>query len=80
MKIISVGEGKAMLQRNKRKGLRLKVRISSPYPYNNEPPSCSECYLNTKFKDNDWNWCIRECKNFERVTGTRHFLFERDED
>ena len=69
IEIKSSGERKAELIRNKRRGLKLKVRID---PSHTEI-YCECCSLN-------FEGCLYLCKDFERVTGTRHFWFERDED
>ena len=73
LKIIPDGEGKAKLTRNKRGGLRLKVCID----FSHTSSFCAMCYLGKGEMFDDW--CVDECKEFERVTGTRKFWFERDE-
>ena len=61
-----------ILQRNKRKGLRLRVVI------NNDPsiPSsyCERCYFRCD------NYCLNPCDKFKEVVGTFRFYFRRDED
>ena len=66
------GERKAKLTRNKRGGLRLKVCIEFSYT-----TCCARCYLGRSEMFN--NWCVDECKEFEWVTGTPQFWFERDD-
>lgn len=69
IEIKSRGEGKAELIRNKRRGLKLKVRIKSI----TTESYCKYCTLNPEN-------CLFLCLNFEKVTGTGSFWFERDED
>lgn len=69
IEIKSRGEGKAELIRNKRRGLKLKVQINLSHTGS----YCECCALNS-------GDCLYLCQEFERVTGTRKFWFERDED
>jgi hypothetical protein len=72
IRIIPNGEGKAKLTRNKRGGLRLKVCIDPSHIGS----FCARCCLGKgeMFDDS----CVDGCKEFERVTGTRRFWFERN--
>jgi len=73
IKIIPNGEGKAKLIRNKRSGLKLKVHIDLAH----EGSYCNNCFigsLNIDFPA----YCLELCRDFEQVTGTRRFWFERD--
>lgn len=72
MRIIPDGEGKAKLLRNKRGRLRLKVCID----FSHTGSFCARCCLGKSGMFNDW--CVYECKEFERVTGTGKFWFEKD--
>ena len=74
MKIIPNGEGGAILRRNKRGGIRLRVHIDPSYP----GPFCPRCFCLKHF-GGDTEECLYECKEFERETGTRKFWFEKDE-
>jgi len=69
MKIKSRGKEKAELIRNKRRGIKLRVRINPSHT----DSFCKYCSLN-------FEGCLYLCQEFERVTGTRKFWFERDED
>ena len=69
IEIKSRGEGKAEFIRNKRRGLKLKVRINLSHTGS----YCECCSLH-------FGGCLDLCRDFERVTGTRKFWFERDED
>ena len=72
MRIIPDGEGKAKLLRNKRGGLRLKMCID----FSHTGSFCARCCLGNGGMFNDW--CVDECKEFEQVTGTGKFWFEKD--
>ena len=73
LKLIPTQEGKAKLTRNKRGGLRLKVCID----FSHTGSFCARCCLGRREMFDDW--CVDECKEFERVTGTRKFWFEKDD-
>jgi hypothetical protein len=75
LRIIPVGKNRAKLLRNKRGGVRLKVCIRP----DRAGLFCNKCWLNDKFGDY-YDCGVNEvCREFERVTGTRKFWFERDE-
>jgi hypothetical protein len=76
IEIKSRGEGKAELIRNKRRGLRLKVCFSFS---SSGRGYCERCYFIRRKEIFD-ELCLSLCYDFERVTGTRKFWFERDED
>jgi hypothetical protein len=73
LELMPTGEGRAKIVRNKRGGVRLKVVIDSSL----DGSYCRRCWININKGDED---CVYMCKNFELVTGTRKFWFERDED
>ena len=70
LRIIPNGEGKAKLTRNKRGGVRLKIHVDISW----SGSYCEECWMNGKNM-----MCLDMCREFERVTGTRRFWFERGE-
>ena len=69
LKIIPTGEGKARITRNKRRGLRLKVYVDPSY----SSSFCAKCCIQGM-------WCIDACREYEKVTGTTKYWFEKDED
>jgi hypothetical protein len=71
LKIISTGEGKARMTRNKRRGVRLKVYVDPSY--SSSFCFCAKCCI--------WDmWCVDACQEYEKVTGTTKYWFEIDED
>lgn len=74
LRIIPDGEGKAKLIRNKRRGVRLKVVVDLSHTGS----YCENCWLNDNFAIED-NCMDTVCRDFEKVTGTKKFWFERDE-
>ena len=74
LELIPTQEGRAILRRNKRGGVRLKVVIDPSL----NGAYCRKCWIkiNMKGKGED---CLCMCMGFERVTGIRKFWFERDE-
>lgn len=68
MKLIG-NDKETTLIRNKRRGLRLKVRINL-----DSGICCAHCFFTPDFSNNPV--CIL-CKDYERITRTKRFWFEK---
>ena len=72
LELIDSERGLVKVKRNKRGGVRLKVVID----FSLDGSYCEKCWVNKNMEGED---CLYMCKEFERVTGTRKFWFEKDE-